>query len=109
MIDAFWSRVVRRLFVDDRRVLEQVLEGHDPALDEGLLVLRLFVFGVVLGAGQLFGLVDAVGDLRAADVAEVLQLLLEALDAVLGQGYSLLGHLDSPGFDQLYGVFGRWK
>ncbi len=76
--------MVRRLFVDDGGVLEQVLQGHDPPFDEGLLVLRLFVLGVVLGAGQLLGRVDAVGDLRPAHATQVLQLLFQAVETIAG-------------------------
>jgi hypothetical protein len=66
------------VLVDDRGVLDQALEGLDPALDERLLVLGVLVLGVLGQVAVLLGVVDAAGDLGAADVHEEVQLLAQA-------------------------------
>ena len=58
--------VGRVVLVDDRGVLDERLERLDATLDEGLLVLGVLVLGVLGEVAVLLGVVDAVGDLRAA-------------------------------------------
>src|ERR1035437_565612 len=70
--------VVRARVLDDHRGLEHALERLDPALDERLLVLRLFVLRVLGKVAVLLRVVDAGGNLGATHVDEVVELLAQA-------------------------------
>src|SRR5215211_4607770 len=66
--------------------LPEPLEQHrDPALEQGLLVLRVVVFGVLADVAELARDADAVGDLAALLAGQVVDLLLELLVAVGGE------------------------
>ena len=84
--------VVRVVLVDQRGVLDERLERLDPALDERLLVLGVLVLGVLREVAVLLGVVDPLGDLRAADGDHLLELVAELLEAVLADVGGLVVH-----------------
>ena len=85
--------VVRRL--DHDGVLDHVLDLQDAALDERLLGAGVLVLRRVLGADELLGVVDLLGDLRAADCLQLFELFVELVEAFFGKGYLLAWHGDS--------------
>jgi len=70
------------VLVDDRRVLDHLLEGEDATLEEGLIVLRLLELGVLRVVAELHGRVDTLRDLLPLVVAQLLELGLELLQSV---------------------------
>ena len=71
------------VLVDDRGVLDQRLEGLDPAFDERLLVLGVLVLGVLGQIAVFLGVVDPVGDLGPLDRDHLVELGSELLETVL--------------------------
>src|SRR4051794_16920483 len=69
------------LLRDHARVAEPLLEGRDAVLEQRLLVFRVVVLGVFGDVAELARGLDAVGDLAALVVREVLDLLLQLLVA----------------------------
>ena len=67
------------LLVDHPRVAEPFLERRDPVLEQGLLVLRVVVLGILGDVAELACDPDPVRDLAPLLVGEVLDLLLELL------------------------------
>ena len=63
------------------------VERLDAALDERLLVLGVLVLGVLGDVAVLLGVVDALRDLRALDVDELVELGAQPLEA-FGERYS---------------------
>ena len=82
--------VVVALLVDDLRLLDHLLERHDPAFQEGLIVLRLLELGVLGEVAELHGRVDALGHLPAAGRLELLELGLDLLETLRGDVDRLL-------------------
>src|SRR3954470_932064 len=76
--------------VDHRGRAQLVLERGDPRLEHRLLVLGVVVLGVLRDVPELAGLLDALGDLAALGGGEVLDLLLEVLEAFGGEDDVLL-------------------
>ena len=81
------------VLVDDRRVLDDRLEGLDPAFDERLLVLGVLVLGVLGQVAVFLGVVDAVGDLGTLDADHLVELLTELLEAIARQVCLLVVHV----------------
>ena len=88
--------VGRVVLVDDRGVLDERLEGLDPALDERLLVLGVLVLGVLREVAVLLGVVDPVGDLGPLDRDHLVELRAELLETVLGEVGGLVVHGRGP-------------
>ena len=82
----------RVVLVDDRGVLDQRLEGLDPALDERLLVLGVLVLGVLREVAVLLGVVDPRGDLGPLHGEHHLELVAELVEAVLREVGGLAVH-----------------
>src|SRR5919197_5121725 len=76
--------VVVAVLIDDDRVLDHLLERHDAALDERLLVLRVLELGVLREIAELHRRVDALGDLLATRGTQVLKLILELVQSFRG-------------------------
>src|SRR5262249_13887173 len=72
------------LVVDDRGPAQAVLKRSDPLLEHGLLVLRVVVFGVFSDVPELPRLLDAIRNLAALVVLQVLELLLELFEPLGG-------------------------
>src|SRR5205823_603413 len=72
--------------LDDLRVADHLLKPQDAALDPALGVLGVLVLGVLGDVAEVLGGADAVRDLEPADVAQLIQLGLELLQALLGDG-----------------------
>ena len=68
--------------VDDDGAAQPLLERVDARLEHGLLVLGVVVLGVLRDVAEVARGADALGDLVALDGREVLDLLLEALEAL---------------------------
>src|SRR4029079_9875845 len=81
-VAAHLDDVVLGLLVDELGVLDHLLEGHDPALEEGLVVLGLLELGVLAVVPEFHGRVDALRDLVALGRAKVLELGLELLQTI---------------------------
>ncbi len=64
---------------------ELLLEGEDARLEHRLLVLGVVVLGVLGDVPELTGLLDALGDLSAANGGELLELVLELLETFGGE------------------------
>jgi hypothetical protein len=75
------------LGVDDACVAQLLLEGLDPVLELGLLVLGVVVLGVLGDVPELPGLLDPLRDLTALGGREVLDLLLELRVALFRQDH----------------------
>src|SRR5207245_4140414 len=73
------------LLGDHAGVLEPLLEHRDAGLEVGLVVLRRVVLGVLGDVAELPRDADPLGDLAATHGGEVLDLLLELLEALGGQ------------------------
>lgn len=76
--------VVGLLLVDQFGILDDALQRQNTPLHERLLVLGVIVFGVILGAGQFLGLLNAAGDLRPSNGYQMLQLRLKLGQAFFG-------------------------
>src|SRR6202142_2943272 len=92
------------MLVDDRGVLDQRLEGLDPALDEGLLVLGVLVLGVLGQVAMFLGVVDPSGDFGAADLDHLVELRAELLETALGEVGGLAVHV----WVAPIGIWARW-
>ena len=71
----FVLRVLRR--IDDARVTNHRFDFKNAAFDEGLLLFRVFVFGVFGDVAELFGLPDTLVDFATMDGLELVELFLE--------------------------------
>ena len=89
-------RLVLAVVGDDDGVLDHEVELLDAALDEGVLVHRLLVLGVLAHRADFLRLVDALGDLLATHGAELLQLLFQRSEAVDREVCLLLSHAATP-------------
>src|SRR3954453_18005222 len=77
------------LLRDHARAAESILERGDAVLEQGLLVLRVVVLGVLGDVAELTGGLDAVRDFAALLVREELDFLLELLVALGSKDYVL--------------------
>ena len=75
------------LLVDDDRAAEALLELGDPLLEQGLLVLRVVVLGVLGDVTELTGLLDALGDLAPARGRKLGDVGLKLFEAFLCDWY----------------------
>src|SRR5215210_7087564 len=75
---------VEVLVVDDGSPAQPVLKRRDPLLQHRLLVLRVVVLGVLRDVPELTRRLDAVRNLPALVVLQVLELLLELLETLRG-------------------------
>ena len=82
--------------VDQNRVGQHVFKGEDPALDKGLLVLGLIELGIVDCVGILFCDSNRFGDLRAPDVAEMIELISELVTTFRRQIDRFFTHQGRP-------------
>src|SRR6266536_2506962 len=73
------------LLVDHPRVAQPLLERGDAVLQQGLLVLRVVVLGVLGDIPEFTRHADAIRDLAALVVGEILDLLLQLLVAFWGE------------------------
>jgi len=78
---------VLRVFgrVDDARVADQLLDFQDAALDEGLLLLRVLVLGVLRDVAKFFSVADAFVDFAPVNGLELVELFFELLQAFFGK------------------------
>src|SRR5205807_7432069 len=84
-------------FIDHLDVAQEQIELLDAAFDEGLLVLRVFILGVLRAVAELRGPLDPQGDLAALRRPQVPQFRLELIAALLGQkGRWWLGRAVAP-------------
>ena len=83
---AFWS-------ITDRAA-KALLELGDPLLEQGLLVLRVVVLGVLGDVTELARLLDALGDLAPAHGRKLGDIGLELFEAFLCDWY-LASHDES--------------
>src|SRR5512144_3279439 len=72
------------LVVDDGGPAHAVLERSDPLLQHRLLVLGVVVLGVFCDVPELPRLLDAISNLAALVLLQVLELLLELLESLRG-------------------------
>jgi hypothetical protein len=72
------------LLVDDGRPANALFEVGDPLLEQSLLVLRVVVFGVLHDVAELARLLDAGGHLATLHGGEVVELLAEPVQPLLG-------------------------
>ena len=72
------------LLVDHRGAAQPLLELGDPLLEHRLLVLGVVVLGVLRDVAELARLLDPLGDLAALVGGQVLELLAELLETLLG-------------------------
>ena len=77
--------------VDDLGRAQLLLDVEDAPLDHRLLVLGVVVLGVLRDVAELAGLLDPLGHLATLDRGQVLELLLELLEPVVGED-DVLGH-----------------
>jgi hypothetical protein len=70
--------------VDDRRSPDALLELGDPLLEQGLLVLGVVIFGVLHDVAELTRLLDARRHLATLRGGEVVELLAELVQPLLG-------------------------
>jgi len=68
--------------VDQLGVLDHLLERHDPALEEGLVVLGLLELGVLAVIAEFHSRVDALRDFVALGCPQVVELGLKLLQAL---------------------------
>src|SRR5690349_13493625 len=73
-------------------VLYERGQGLDPALDEGLFVLRVLVFGVLSDVAVFLGFMDAGSNFRTLHVDKLFELVADLLEALLGQVCGLVVH-----------------
>src|SRR5664279_3792282 len=78
--------------VDDDGVLDERLEPLNLPLDEGLLVLGVFVLGIFGQVAVFLGIVDPLRDLRAPNVGQLLQLRAKLDQVVFRDVLSLVIH-----------------
>ena len=71
--------------LDHDRVLDHLLELLDPAFQEGLLLARGFVVGVLTEVAEFTSRLDALDDLGPTAVGQLVQLEVEGGQAVGGQ------------------------
>src|SRR6185503_166153 len=83
------DEIVLLVLVDDLSVLDHLLEGHDPALEEGLVVLRLLQLGVLGEIAELHGRVDPLGHLGALGRSQLFKLRLQLLEPIGRDVYRL--------------------
>ena len=74
----------RVVLLDHDGVLDQRRERLDAAFHERLLVLGVLVLGVLRDVAVLLGLVDARGNLGPLHVDQLVELLADLLEAILG-------------------------
>src|SRR5205807_6214345 len=72
-------------FIDHLDVAQEQVELLDASFDEGLLVLRVLILGVLRAVAELRGPLDPQGDLAALRRPQVPQFRLELIAALLGQ------------------------
>ena len=82
------QRYLDLLMSEQSRALA-LLEGRDAVLEQHLLVLRVVVFRVLRDVAELTRDADAVGNLAALVVRQVLDLLLQLLVAFWSEDYVL--------------------
>src|SRR5437879_3885017 len=84
-------------FIDHLDVAQEQVELLDASFDEGLLVLRVFILGVLRAVAELRGPLDPQGDLAALRRPQVPQFCLELITALLSQkGRWWLGRAVAP-------------
>ena len=81
-VAADFDQIVFGLLVDDLRVLDHLLERHDPALEEGLVVLGLLELGILREVAEFHRGVDALGHLGALGRAQLCKLRLQLLQPI---------------------------
>ena len=65
------------MVIDDPGVPQHHLQLQDPPFHKRLLVLRVLVLGVFHQVAKFLGLLDAPGDLLAADRLQMFQFLFQ--------------------------------
>src|SRR5204862_1305752 len=91
--DGVGGDVVR---VDDLGGAQTLLQLHDALLEHRLLVLGVVVLGVLRDVAELASLLDALGHVAAPVAGQLLELILELLEAFWGED-DVLGHKTEPG------------
>ena len=94
--------VPRSLEDDDLGGAELLLQPRDPRLEHGLLVLGVVVLRVLHDVAELTRFLDALGDFPALVARKVLELVLELVQAFLGED-DVSGH---AGYDLSRGAKG---
>jgi hypothetical protein len=71
------NRFVASFALDNGGALECLFELCEPGLQDGPLILQLFVFTVVRNIPAFGSLLNTLMEFRAAPIAQVLQLVVE--------------------------------